>query len=149
MKNIFNYLGIVFLCFLIPIAFIAINNAQIESYEDTFPGVTTDGSSTASVTLTNTPNPNRAASITEIISDLGSDAPLLQTLNTTSRAVTVTGLNTTATRTLTVTYQILPDIFATLPYAALLMEIFLYLLILGLVVLLIVVIVDAVEGRNR
>jgi hypothetical protein len=149
MRSAFEFLGIIFLCVLMPVAFLAIAGAQVEPYDQTAASVVTGGGiTTATLTLTNTPDPNRAASITAIVSSLETDVPLIQTYNVNTYELTIEGLTASSARMLTITYNIEATFLSGLPFAGNFFTVLIYLLIAGLVTLLVMFIVGTVRNRR-
>ena len=108
MKSIFICFIALFLIIALPFVFDALDNANSDELSTSFAGVTTGAAVfTANVSLADSIYNNSLANVTEISSNLtGIDTPSAYVYNSVSHILTVSGLDESRTRTLSVVYFI-------------------------------------------
>ncbi len=148
MRNSYAFLGIIILCLLLPLAYLGLQQAKVEVYEQLAPGVATGAETTADVTLAALPEPNSAAGITDIESSLTTDIPAVSAYNPSTKVLTVSGLTAEENRNLTVTYNIEATYLESLPYFSAIITAIFYLLIIGLLCLIVVVVINSFKHGN-
>ena len=103
--NAFLIIIIASILFMLPFT-TAIYDFRTDLRTDTFPGTSTGGAETsANLSLTKFVFDDDTETI-DILSDDGADLPLLFSYNTTTRLVDMTGLAVSATRTISISYDI-------------------------------------------
>lgn len=148
MNNTFAFLGIIVLCLLLPLAYVGLDIAQHEDYEQLAAGITTGSLDTdADITLANLPDPNRAASVKSITSTVDTDIPVVSNYDETTKVLTVGGLTAEETRSLEITYQIESATITSYPFLGTFIIAISYLLVLGIIALIIAVVLGAFRGR--
>lgn len=85
--------------------FDSVDSARGKEYTQTVPNVTTTDGTTAAVTLLKDPLGDDVTNIVSVISNSTDDTPAADAYVTATNELTVIGLATAATRTLTVTYN--------------------------------------------
>lgn len=107
MKSLIIIFAALLLIIATPFVFDAIDDAITDSYSQSISGVTTGaGAYAENVTLGRAPYSDDYASVTGVSSNLSSDSPTASGYNSVSRALEVSGLEESLTRTLTISYEI-------------------------------------------
>jgi len=107
MKSIIVVFGALLVIISLPLFFSSINNAQTESYVQTFAGVTTGaGVYSANRTLSESLFNNSVTHVLGISSNVSADSPSATSYTGVSKLLVFGGLAQSETRTLEVTYQI-------------------------------------------
>lgn len=107
MKSLIIVFATLLLIIATPFVFSTIDDALTEEYTQTFSGVATGAGEYAdNVTLSRAVYNDETASVTDVSSNTSSDTPSASSLNTVSRALEVSGLDDSQTRTLAVTFLI-------------------------------------------
>lgn len=114
MKSLIIVFGALLLIIATPFVFESIDDTLTEDYTQNFAGVSTGaGVNTANVTLGRAIYNNDTSSVTAITSSTDNDSPTAASYNSASRALGVSGLEASTSRTLSVTFDIdratLPD----------------------------------------
>jgi hypothetical protein len=148
MRNAFEFLAIIILCLLVPLAYYGLQNAQQEPYEQLAPSVVTGvGETTADITLNDLPEPNRASSITIITSTVATDIPVISNYNPTTKLLTVGGLTAETTRNLEITYLIEAGFLSQFWFMGMVFQAIIILIPIGLISIIVATVVNA--WRNR
>ncbi len=107
LKSLFIVFGVLLLLIATPFVFVAIDDAITQEYSQSVSGVATGaGEYAANVTLGRSLYNNDAQSVTGISSNTSSDTPAAASYNSVSKALEVSGLDESITRTLTVEFTI-------------------------------------------
>jgi hypothetical protein len=118
MKSLFICFAALFMMIAIPWVFNAVDDTLTQDYTQTFAGVTTGGGVyAANVTLASATWNDNMADVTVLASNVSSDAPSASAYNDISHQLSISGLDESATRTLSATFLIdsttLPEFFST------------------------------------
>lgn len=107
MKSLVITFGAILSIIMLPLLFIGLYDARSEQLTQTFSGVSTAaGVYSANITLSKAPWGDDIEGVVEISSNVTSDAPSASAYNEVSKLLTVSGLEQSDTRTLSVVYDI-------------------------------------------
>lgn len=114
MKSLIIIFGALLLIIATPSVFIAIDSAITQDYTQSIAGVSTGaGIYAANVTLGRSIYNNDTTSVSSITSNESADSPTASSYNSVSKALEVSGLDASTTRTLSVEYDIDSSVLST------------------------------------
>lgn len=137
LKGVFILLGALLLIILSPFVISSAHDARVTTFEQSYSEVSTPAAVTsANITLSYDLYADAVANVVSSTSNITGDTPSASAYVSVSRQLTVSGLASNTSRTLTVDYEIADPALAELPTidAILLVAVFLYFIaILGLI----------------
>lgn len=105
MKSVLLIIGAVIIIILLPATLTSINNFRSADYEEPHDVTTTNPDTTADITLSQTLFNGKTYNVV-VTSNITADAPIPSAYVSATKVLTVSGLETDATRRLTVAYKI-------------------------------------------
>ena len=146
MKNVLMIFGAVLIVVCLPMIFLVMHDARVETYTQAFTGITTGAAETTSnATLALALYDNSITSVTGISSNITGDLPTASGYNSVSKFLDISGLVVSQTRTLSIDYEIDSTVLSEFPSASAFLSVFVYLIIFGILG----VIAGAIYGMFR